>query len=124
MYSAVKRKDRGSIPRRRRAGDQIQINVTPSSLKNNRCKINEDSHTIKGSSIFNTSPRNGDEFVVDDLEHFTIQKEEAALKPPTSGVEHITENEIKMPRKKVKVSINKKIILQFYKISQVIGNQL
>ena len=106
MYSAVKRKDRGSIPRRRRAGDQIQINVIPSSLKNNRCKINEDSHTIKGSSIFNMSPTNGDEFVVDDLEHFTIQKEEATSKPPTSRVEHITENEIEKSHKKVKVSIN------------------
>ena len=107
MYSAVKRKDRGSIPRRRRAGDQIQINVIPSSLKNNRCKINEDSHAIQGSSIFNMSPTNGDDFVVDDLEHFTIQKEEAASKPPTSGVEHITENETEKPHKKVTVSINK-----------------
>ena len=106
MYSAVKRKDRGSIPRRRRAGDQIQINVTPSSLQINRCKSNEDSHTIKGSSIFNMSPTNGDEFVVNDLEHFTIQKENAALKPPTSGVEHITENETGKQHKKVKVSIN------------------
>ena len=95
------------VPRRRRAGDQIQINVTPSSLKNNRCKINEDSHTIKGSSIFHMSPTNGDEFVVDDLEHFTIQKEEAASKPPTSKVEHITESESEKPHKKVTVSINK-----------------
>ena len=72
------------------------------------------------------SPTNGDEFVVDDLEHFTIQKEEAASKPPTSKVEHITENETEKPHKKVNVSINKSENYSaiLWSIVKVIGNPL
>ena len=74
-FSATKKKSKAHTSSRRKSGANIRVNITKSSSKNVTKKRTEVTNVIKEPSKQPDSNMTlENEFPIDDLEHFTIQK--------------------------------------------------
>ena len=108
--SSTKKKSKAAVTRRKKYVD-IRVNVTRNPQEGNLRKHPDISCTLQGSSILRPESYQDpeDEFLSDDLEHFTIQKKPIPSKLHISISEQSDGNEDEIQYDTHKV-VNKKVL--------------